>query len=180
MLSVVPARADQKGPIKMNADTQVESLWTSDQEDKIAEACDYGLVQLRAWGPMHLIALEKALKNGGYDEKVSNDNGSASLAGLAVWRLCKDKKIRTVQRKTIVLKPGVEPGSRDNAQTNGVIEALSELGGIATLENLINKLSMKGYGEKTVENAVKELVKSNEAKHPFILSPNRRVWEPRS
>ncbi|MDX1535928.1 MAG: hypothetical protein R3346_04175 [Candidatus Spechtbacterales bacterium] len=163
----------------MDKDAESTPLWTEDAEKQIEEACEYALMALRGWGGMTLSALNTVLKNKGFDTLIENSEGeSTNLAAIATWRLCRERRIKCVIGNTILVKRYEQ--NRYLGATQRVLDKLQELGGIATLENLISMLSLDGLGETTVKNSVQELLDMQAVKKPFILSTNRRVWVPRN
>lgn len=160
----------------MNTSEKDTSLWTDEQEKKIEKACEHALMCLHSWGPMHLTTLISVLDKQGFNDQVSGREGTAVRSGLAVWRLCKEKRIRCISKKTVMVKSEIMP--IQNHITRQVFLALRNFGGIATQDNLIAVMAIEGFGEQTVRDSIRELLDAKIIKHPFILSPNRRVWTP--
>ena len=96
--------------------------WTQEQEELIAEAIEQAILNLQRFDPLHPRALERLLQDQGYGKKItvqddeSEESGSASLASLAMWRLCDKKKIRFISQKTFRLDGSPVANEQDMQQ----------------------------------------------------------------
>ncbi|MDX1607875.1 MAG: hypothetical protein R3251_01570 [Candidatus Spechtbacterales bacterium] len=167
-----------------------EKSWTQEQEELIEKGIEQATLNLHRFGPLHPRALERLLQDQGYGKNLvvpsgeykedgSESDRSASLAGIIMWRLLDNKKVRVTNEKTFRLE-GSPVANEDDIQEQKVLQALEGLGGIATYNNLHHVLFFEGFSDESIEGNIKKLIKSGKIKKSFIVSGYRRVWELRS
>ena len=159
---------------------QKRVLWTREQEDLIEEACRYALMSIDTYGAMHSHSVFKVLEKGGYTTTITNTKGQTShLAGLVMWRLARDKKIKYVQGHTYTLKDS-DLSEEASIAEKQVIKIFLNFGSIATPENLNKAGWIEGLGESAISDVLTDFKKKSKIKTSFFFSPNRRLWTVRN